>query len=389
MLKTKNDTIKNTLLKTFVKIPKVGDIVEGTIIGFDKNGLFVDLDSFKTGIVIPRELKERPEYLKQAKRGNKIAVKIIDMENEDGYVEVSLKEAGSERGWEDLKKIMEEKNTVEAKVLKANKGGLILDINGFQAFMPVSQLSSKNYPRVEGGDTQKILQALQKLVNQSLEVKIISLDPDEEKLIVSEKATQEKELKETIQKYKIGDVIEGIITGIVDFGAFVKFDNIEGLIHISELDYQLIEDPRDIIKIGDKIKAKIIEIDKNKISLSIKALKDNPWDGVKNKYKVGDVIEGKVTKFNPFGAFVQLDKYIHGLAHISEFGTEEKMNNTLRVGEKYRFEIVSIKPSEYRMALKPIFEKEKSETKKTEKKVSEKKTDKTNKKKTSSKDSKK
>jgi len=273
---------------------------------------------------------------------------------------VSLEEAGVEQGWKKLEKMMNTEEIIEAKVIKANKGGLILDLNGPQAFMPVSQLSAEKYPRVENGNSQKILHALQKLVNKKLQIKIIDLDPKQEKIIVSEKATKEKELQEILKKYKIGDVVEGTVTGIVDFGVFVKFDDLEGLVHISELAYQLIEDPNDIVKVGEKVRAKIIEIDKDKISLSIKALKKNPWENVRDKYKIGEIVKGKVTKFNPFGAFVQLDKDIHGLAHISEFGTEDKMKEMLKIGKQYDFKILSVKPKEYRMALKPMFkEKEK------------------------------
>lgn len=356
---TENTSIKNILLKSYLNIPKAGDVIEGTALEITKNGLIIDLENFKTGMVLMKEIKENPEYFKSIKMGDKITVKIINLENEDGFVEVSLKEAGSEQGWQKLEEIMQAKKVVETKVLKANKGGLILDVKGIQAFMPVSQLSGENYPRVEGGDTQKILQALQKLVGQNLKVKIIDINPREDKLIVSEKAAQEKELEEIIKKYKIGEVIEGTITGVVDFGVFIKFNNLEGLVHISEIDYQLIEDPHDIVKIGDKIKAKIIEIEKGKVSLSMKALKKNPWESIREKYDIGQTVKGTVTKFNPFGAFVQLDKHIHGLAHISEFGTETKMKESLKIGKKYDFKILSIKPSEYRMALKPILEKEK------------------------------
>jgi len=352
--KLKNKSLKNILLPTYLHIPKVGDIVEGEVLGINKNSLFVDLKNFKTGVVLAKELKKNPKFFKNIKIGDKIDVKILDLENEDGYIEVSLEEAGLEQGWKKLEKIMKNGEVIKAKVLKANKGGLILEVGGLQAFMPVSQLSTEKYPRVENGNTQKILQALQKLVSKELQVKIIDLDPKEEKIIVSEKATKEKELQETLKKYKVGDVIEGTVTGIVDFGAFVKFNGLEGLIHISELAYQLIENPNEILKVGEKIKAKIIEIDEDKISLSMKALKKNPWDKVRDKYKTGQIVKGKITKFNPFGAFVQLDRHIHGLAHISEFGTEKKMKEMLEIGKKYDFKILSIKPKEYRMALKPI-----------------------------------
>ncbi len=355
--KLDNNTAKDLLAKINFQIPKIGDSIEGEVFATSKSGALVDLNNYKTGLILARELKENPEYYKKIKIGDKILVKITSLENEDGYIEISLKEAGSEQVWNKIRQKRETKEIITSKVLKANKGGLMLDIDGLQAFMPVSQLSSENYPRVEGGDAQKILQALQKLVGQDLKVKIIDFDPREDKLIVSEKATQEKEIEEILKKYKVGDIVEGTITGIVDFGVFIKFNNLEGLVHISELAYRLIENPRDIVKIDEKVKAKIIEIDKDKISLSIKALQKNPWEKVKDKYEVDQIVKGTVTKFNPFGAFVQIDKDIHGLAHISEFGTEEKMKETLEIGKKYNFKIISIKPGEYRMALKPILEK--------------------------------
>jgi len=350
-MNSKSNLIKNLFLKVDFQIPKSGDIIEGRIIELTKAGLFVELENFKIGIVPMKELKESPKYLKKLKSETKCLIKITKLEDEDGYLELSLKEAGSEQSWDNLKDKMDTKEVVTGKVIKANKGGLILDVEETSAFMPVSQLSNEHYPRVEGGDAQRILQALQKLVGKELKVRIITLNSKEKNIIVSEKNAQEKEFQKTLKKYKVGDTIEGITTGIVDFGVFVKFDGLEGLVHISELAYQLIKDPHDIVNVGEKVKAKIIEISDNKISLSIKALKKNPWQKVEEKYKVGQIIKGEVTRFNPFGCFVQLDKNIHGLAHISEFGTEKEMKETLKIGKKYNFKILSIKPSEYRMAL--------------------------------------
>jgi len=269
---------------------------------------------------------------------------------------VSLLKAGEEKAWQGLKEKMDKNEIIDALVTKANKGGLMIEVEGTEAFMPVSQLSSTHYPRVEGGDKTKILSELNKLVNQTLKVKIIDLNVREKKLIVSEKATEEKKLKIALEKYKIGDIVEGIITGIVDFGAFIKFEDLEGLIHISEMDWQIINNPNEIFNVGDKVKAQIIEIDKDRVSLSTRALKENPWTKVEDKYHVDQTVKGKVTKFNPFGAFVKIDKNIQGLTHISEFGTEKKMEETLEIGKEYDFKIISIKASEYRMALKPITE---------------------------------
>jgi len=352
-------------------IPKTGDVIEATIVAIKPATIYLDLKNFKTGIILGREIKQNPKEFRALKIGDTVTVKIINLENEDGYTEVSMLKAGEEKKWQTLREKMENGEIIEAKVLKANKGGLMMEVEKIEAFMPVSQLSSTHYPRVEGGNKQKILLELNKLVDQNLNVKIIDLDPREKKLIVSEKATEEKKLKKALEKYAIGDIVEGTVTGIVDFGIFIKFDELEGLIHISEIDWQIIDNPAEFFKVGDKVKAKIVEIDGDKISLSTKALKDNPWEKVRDKYGTGQVVKGEVTKFNPFGVFVKLDKNIQGLAHISEFGTEKKMKETLELGKKYNFKIISIKPSEYRMALKPILEETPAETeapKKTSKK---------------------
>ena len=351
----KTGLMKDLISKASFNIPKIGDVVEGKIVAIKPQTIYLDLESFKTGIILGKEIKENPQEFKNIKTGDLITVKTINLENEDGYVEVSLLKAGEEKKWQTLKEKMEKGEIIEANVLKANKGGLMIEIGGIEAFMPVSQLSSSHYPRVEGGDKQKILQALNKLIGKTIKLKIIDLDSREKKLIASEKAAEEKKFKKTLEKYKVGDTVEGKITGIVNFGGFVKFGDLEGLIHISEIDWQIIDNPAEFFKVGDKIKAKIVEIEEDKISLSTKALKENPWQKVKEKYETGQIVKGAVTKFNPFGAFVKLDKNIQGLAHISEFGTEKKMKEMLEIDKKYEFRIISIKPSEYRMALKPIF----------------------------------
>jgi small subunit ribosomal protein S1 len=342
------------IAKVSFNVPKAGDVIEAVVTAIKPQMIFLDLKNFKTGVILGKEIKQNPQEFKNIKLNDILTVKIVELENDDGYTEVSLLKAGEEKKWQALREKMENSEIIEAKVLKANKGGLMIEVDKIEAFMPVSQLSSSHYPRVEGGNKQKILLELNKLINTTLKLKIIDLDLREKKLIVSEKAAEEKKLKKALEKYKLGDTVEGEITGIVDFGVFVKFDELEGLIHISEIDWQIIDNPADFFKVGDKVKAEIVEIEGDKISLSTKALKENPWEKVRDKYKTSQIVKGEVTKFNPFGAFIKLEKNIQGLAHISEFGTEKKMKETLELGKKYDFKIISIKPSEYRMALKPI-----------------------------------
>lgn len=344
------------LLKSGVVLsfPRAGDLVEGAVI--DKKGarLFVDLGGMGVGVVYGREFSIAQDLIKGLNSGDSVSAKIVELDNEEGYVELSLKEAGEEKRWVDLKKMMQEGEAIELPVLEANRGGLILEVKGVKGFLPASQLSSKNYPRVEGGDKEKVYLELQKLVGTPLKVKILDLDPRENKVIFTEKETDRENIRAALAQFKVGDEVEGEITGVVDFGAFMRLGsepNIEGLIHISEIDWTLIEDPRGVLKPGDKVKAKIIDIQGDKISLSLKALKEDPWVKVAEKYKKGDVIRGKVTKFNPFGAFVELESQVQGLVHISEFGTEENMKKELELGKEYDFKVLLLEPKEHRMSL--------------------------------------
>jgi len=342
---------KNNLLRP----GKIGDIAGGTIVGAGQSTIYIDLGPIGTGIIFGREFYQAKTELKKMQIGDKVFSKIVDLENEDGYIELSLSEAGKEIGWDKLRKIKENDEIIKVKILGANKGGLIAEVESIQGFLPVSQLAPEHYPRVEGADKTKILQKLQQLIGSDLEVKIFDVNPQEEKLIFSEKATDTEKLKEILKNYKMDDVVEGEITGVVDFGAFMKFGDLEGLIHISELDWQLIENPSEIVKVGEKVKVKIIEITGDgRVSLSLKALKKDPWVGIEEKYKKGDEIKGEVTKFNIFGAFVEIGPKIQGLCHISEFGTKAKMEESLQVGKNYKFQILQIDPAEHRMTLKLI-----------------------------------
>jgi len=351
--------------KDLIGPPSIGEVVEGKIIARGQSSVFVDLGFMGTGVVYGREYQKAKDSLKDYKIGDTIAAKIIGLENEEGYRELSLKEAEKESAWQELKELKEKGKSVKVKILGANKGGLLTSLRGIKAFLPVSQLSPEHYPRVEEGDKREILKKLQEFIGKELEVKILDLSFKEEKLILSEKAQAKEEAKEILKDYKEGDIIEGEISGIAEFGAFIKFPlksakkqketpaQIEGLCHISELDWQLIEDPSDVVKLGDVVKAKIIKIDENnQVFLSLKQLKKNPWAEVENKYKKGDIVKGKVTKFNPFGAFVQLTPKIQGLCHISEFGSQKKMEESLEIGKEYNFKILSVEPAEHRITLK-------------------------------------
>jgi small subunit ribosomal protein S1 len=229
----------------------------------------------------------------------------------------------------------------------------MVEINGVLGFLPVSQLNLEHYPRVEDGDKQKILSALQSYVGTTFAVQIITADPDEEKLIVSEKAVFEKETEDRLSQLKMGDVVTGMVTGVVDFGIFVKFGELEGLAHISELAWQRVENPKDLFRVGQEVQAKIIAIDKGRVSLSIKQLQPDPWLEAVKQYQIGQVVDGKVAKIMPFGVFVELSKDIQGLAHLAELSHDvvKDPESLLKVGEERKFKIISIEPAEHRLGL--------------------------------------
>ncbi|MCH7551916.1 S1 RNA-binding domain-containing protein [Patescibacteria group bacterium] len=339
-----------------LKLYRIGDIVEGMVVGTGRSAVYLDLGAQGTGIIYGREFIEEKNALKDIEIGEKLAAKVTDLENEEGYIELSLKEAGRDLTWDTLKEKKESEEMIKVKITGANKGGLLAEINNMQAFLPVSQLSQEHYPKVEDGDSGKILRALQEFVDTEMEVQIFDVDPKEEKIILSERSKERSKIKEILEQYKPGDVVDGEITGIVDFGAFLKFgkegEEVEGLIHISEIDWQIIDDPSKFLKVGDKVKAKIIDISHGRASLSLKALKEDPWKTAETKYKKFDAVQGRITKLNPFGAFVEIESQIQGLCHISEFGTKTKMEEELTVGKTYPFQILEINATEHRMSLK-------------------------------------
>ncbi len=330
----------------------VGSTVEGVVVARDRSSLFVDLGTFGTGIIYGREFYEVKDVIKSLNIGDKIFAKIVEMENDDGYRELSLRDATKEISWNKLREMKEKGEIVKVRISGVNKGGLLTNLDGIPAFLPVSQLAPEHYPRVADADKQKILRELQKFIGKTLEVKVLDSLAEENKLILSEKAKTEEKMKEILKDYKKGDIIEGEITGVADFGAFIKFGEIEGLIHISELDWQLVENPAEVVKVGEVVKAQIIDINKNQVFLSLKSLKQNPWDEIEKEYKKGDTIKGKVIKFSAFGAFVEVSPKIRGLCHISEFGSQQKMEESLEPGKTYDFQVLLIEPKEHRMSLK-------------------------------------
>jgi len=374
------DTLYSTMIKIIEKTiqlkddlqniaspPKKGQTITGKIIGTDHFAVYVDLGPIGVGVIYGREYYSAKDIIKRLEPEATIKAKVVEVDNEDGYLELSLTDAQREVSWENLKETERASQTVMVNIAGANKGGLLAEMEGVKGFLPLSQLSIKNYPRVKNGDSTEILKHLQELVGQQLEVKIIDVSSQDNKLIFSEKAVTSKAISELLERYKAGDIVEGKITGLANFGAFIKFPLLkenevkeaelekvqaEGLIHISELDWQLIDDVSDIIKVGDVVKAKITDVSRDgRVSLSLKALKEDPWKDIDTKYKKGDIVDGEVVKINQLGAFIEIEPKIRGLVHLSEFN-QDKVKEGLQEGKKYKFEIIVLDADTHRMGLR-------------------------------------
>jgi small subunit ribosomal protein S1 len=340
------------LVGTMKNPPQIGDLVEGPVIAVEKSSVFVDLTPFGTGIIYGREFITARDVIKKINVGDVIAAKIVDNAHPEGYYELSLKEARQALIWNEAEVAIKEKKVLELLVKEANKGGLLIEWQGIVGFLPASQLKAEHYPHVTDGDKDKILEELKKFVGTRMALSIITADPKEGKLIFSEKGSEQKEKEKIVSKYEIGDTVEGTVTGVVDFGVFIKLEEgLEGLVHISEIDWGLVDDPRNFVKIGTTIKAKIIEVKEGKISLSMKQLKPNPWTEAAKKYKKDMIISGVVIKFNKHGALASIEEGVAGLVHVSEFGSEEKLRGALELGKTYNFKISLFDPKEQKMAL--------------------------------------
>ncbi len=351
---------------------KEDEIVEGLVLAVTNTAVYVDLTPVGTGIIYGIEYINARDLIKKINIGDTISAKVINKEDKNGYIDLSLREAKHALIWSEAEILLKEKRVLSLVVKEANKGGLIVEWNGINGFLPSSQLKGDNYPKVDDGSKEQILFELKKLVGKRIPVTIIAAIPKEGKLIFSEstdpvledgelrdnKAKEEalkdsKTLTKIVAKYNLGDQLEGVVTGVVDFGIFVKIDNeIEGLIHKSEIDWGLVENTKDYAKIGDTVKVEVIEIKDNKISLSMKKLKENPWNAASKKYKKGDIVNGVVIRFNKHGALASIEEGVAGLVHISDFENEEKMKEELSLGKIYSFEITLFDGKEEKMTLK-------------------------------------
>lgn len=323
-----------------VKKVVTGDTVTGKVLSVKKHEILVDLGSQGVGLVPRREAS----FARNLEIGTEVTASVIDAEMDDGYVLLSLRKAVKDKGWDEIAVKLEAEEVVEVTPFDANRGGLLVEYEGIRGFLPVSQLSAEHYPRVGSADKDEILQRLNSLVGQAIKVRILDANKKDNKLIFSEKEAVKDGLAERFAELTVGDVIKGVVTGVVDFGVFVNVDGIEGLIHISEISWERVNNPADYVKVGDTIEAKIIAIDKERLSLSMKQLVEDPWLSEVESLKKGSKVEGTVTRITPFGAFVQISPAVEALVHVSELGDGNEVDpeKVFTLNERKSFKVLDI-----------------------------------------------
>jgi small subunit ribosomal protein S1 len=342
-------TMDELLESSDIQQLKVGDVVEGKVLSVKKHEAWVDLGANGIGVIMRREIG----YGTNLEKGQPVTLSVIEPEMDEGYALLSMKRAAKDRGWDELERIFETKETVEVFPYDANRGGLLIEMEGIRGFMPVSQLSADNYPRVTGADKDEIMQKLTSLIKKPLKVRVLDVSRKDNKLIFSEKEAIKDDMQARFSELGVGDEVEGVITGVIDFGAFVNIDGIEGLIHISEISWERVEDPKKYVKTGDKVKAKIIAIDKDRLSLSLKQMQEDPWLNEVKEFKKGSLVEGRVTRITPFGAFVQLSPAVEALVHVSEMSNDEGTDpeKVFNVNETKQFKVLDIDKEARKIAL--------------------------------------
>lgn len=326
-----------------------GEIVNGTILSVQKHEVLIDLGPLGVGVVPRREVG----FGKALEVGEEVTASVVETELDSGYSLLSLRKAAKDRGWDEVQVIVDKGDIIEVTPYDANRGGLLIELEGVRGFLPVSQLSAEHYPRVGSADKNEILQRLNSLIGKSISVRVLDADRKANKLIFSEKEAIKEGLAERFEKLTVGDTVSGVITGVVDFGAFVNVGGIEGLIHISEISWERVNNPSDYVKVGDAIEAKIIAIDKDRLSLSMKQLQEDPWLHEVDQFKKGDVVEGTVTRITPFGAFVQISPAVEALVHVSELGEGESVDpeKVFTLNERKEFKVLDIDKENRKISL--------------------------------------
>jgi small subunit ribosomal protein S1 len=356
---TNNQTMES-LLETeslSVDLPQMGEIRAGTIASISSTQVLVSIGAKSEGIISGRELEQLPEEERAALEvGQQINVYVINPEDSSGNVVLSFRRAQEQMSWDNVESMVSDETVIESTIVGFNKGGLIVLVGGLRGFVPASQISAARRSQASG-DTPEA--RWQKMINQPISVRIIEVDRERRRLILSERAASTESrasIKErVISELEEGKVYTGRVTSLADFGAFVNINGADGLVHLSELSWDRLGHPREILAVGQEVQVKVINIDREKkrIGLSLRALQDDPWKSRMEKFSVGQLVEGVVTRLTKFGAFARLEGDIEGLIHISEISDHriEHPKEILKEGDVKTLRIIRIEPEQHRIGL--------------------------------------
>lgn len=343
-----NESFEALLNESFVTL-RSGEIVKGTVINVTDTEVMVNLGYKSDGIISKAEFSNDPHInLKNAvKVGDEIEVYILRVNDGEGIIELSKKRVDIQKGWDILQKAYEAESILTGRVVEAVKGGIIVLNHEVRIFIPASLLGAR------------YIQDLNQFLGQTIHFKIVEFDKKRRKIIGDRKQVlvEERKIKreQLLNSLEVGDLVTGRVSNITGFGAFVDLGGIDGLIHSSELSWKRISKPSDILKIGQEVKARVIQIDKEneKISLSLKKEEENPWTNVEQKYPVGSVVKGKVVRMVPFGAFVELEDGLDGLIHISQIANKHVANaeEELQLGQIIEAKVMEVDEKQKKISL--------------------------------------
>ncbi|MCL5958712.1 MAG: 30S ribosomal protein S1 [Chloroflexi bacterium] len=339
------------------RTPQRGDVLDGTIVRIDKDGIMVDIGTKSEGIVPAHEaqsiINNPDEHLEV---GSEVLVYVIQPENQSGHVVLSLNRARTERGWRTVQKQFEEGRTIEAQVTDFNRGGLIVNINGVRGFVPISQVVGLRH---NGSNESEIEERMGAMVGRQIQLKVIEVNRSRNRLILSERAAAQEyrvhRKDQLLAELREGEIRHGKVSSICDFGAFVDLGGADGLVHLSELSWGQVSHPREVVNVGDEVDVYVIGVDqeKKKIALSLRRSQPGPWARISEKYKVGDLVVGTVTKLATFGAFAKIEDGVEGLIHVSELGEGRVPHpkNVVKEGDHLTLRIIRIDPERRRLGL--------------------------------------
>lgn len=363
--KTRNEAFEKMLEEGITpKIFKKGDVIQAKVLESNEDRMIVDVGGRAEGIIVGKELKlDNTKVVK--KTGDEIIVYVVNPENKQGQIELSIRQTGDELKWHDLAEAKENNRTIKVKVIEANTGGVLVEIGGgLRGFVPRSQLAHERvFTNVEYSDkdeaSKQVQSRLAQLIDEELSVKVMEINRDQSKIILSEKHANDtvdlQKRNDTLQNLKIGDVLTGVVTAVAPFGLFVNAEGLEGLVHLSEISWDKVSNPGDIFKVGEEVRVQVIGLNDNgkRVAFSIKRLKKDPWRDTVKKYQVGQVVKGVISSIADYGAFVKIEDGLNGLIHISELSHKLVKNpaDIVKPGQEVEVMIISISNEDRHLGL--------------------------------------